>query len=140
MKKSGWIPAAVVLLIGIVVGYFGATLIGPSRNGNNIKSVADNYITALTKGDVDASYKLTSTVFQGRNTKDFVKQISETVRTDNPKFSDVKVFFGSDDQKDQAIYLATVDNLPKSALGRTSGNFVVRLVKEGGSWKIDSSQ
>ncbi len=139
MKKQ-WLIMVVVLVIGLIGGYFINNLRGNGNNGKDVKDVSSKFIQSITKGDIDGTYAAGSAVYQARNSKDYIKKVSESVKSDTVKIDAEEVYFGSGDNSKEAIYLATANNLPKNSLGNTFGNFVIRLVQEDGTWKVDSSQ
>lgn len=140
-KVLGVIIAVVVLVVTGLVAYKYGTKQGVVENSDaTAKSAAADFVDALVKGDVDKTYSLGSTAYQARNTKERVKSIADSLKSDSPQVSDEEMFFGKDQATNQAIYLSSVSNLPPNSYNRTTGNFVIRLVVEDGTWKVDSSQ
>ena len=136
---------AVVLLVVFVVSILVSYQYGTKKNvvensDQSAKTTAVGFVNALVKGDVDATYEFGSTAYQARNTKDRVKTISDSLKSENAQISDEEIFFGKDQATNQAIYLSSVSNLPPNSYNRTTGNFVIRMVVEEGKWKVDSSQ
>ena len=142
MNKMRVLISVVVLVIMAGFGF----LIGSKANDGGasktaeLQGVSTAYISALTSGDADKAYDLSSEVMQGRNKIQSVKEFSDRVKSDKAEIKNPELYIKSDKKANQAIYLATVTNLPKSEMGRTEANFVIRLIYEDGSWKIDSSQ
>jgi uncharacterized protein YxeA len=138
-NNTRWV---VIAAVAVVIGAAGFVAGKASTAGNtaSVQESAEAFVSSLVSGDVDATYDQASKAYQARNTKEYVKSVADSLKSDNPVIENEEVFFGSGDQKDQAIYLNTVDNLPRSDINSTKGNFVIRLVKEGGEWKVDSSQ
>lgn len=137
---SSAIAIVVVILVGLVGYKYGTKKVVIENSDANAKQAAVGFVNALVDGDVDKTYSLGSTAYQAKNTKDHVKSVSDTLKSDDPEFSDEEIFFGKDQTTNQALYLASVSNLPSNAYGRTTGNFVIRLVVQDGAWKVDSSQ
>lgn len=138
-NSTRWVVVAVAaLIIGV-----GGVLLGKSMatpDSAAVQESAEAFVNSLVSGDVDGTYNNASSTYQARNTKEYVRTISETLRADNPEISNEEVFFGTGDSKDEALYLNTVKNLPRTDINSDEGNFVIRLVKEDGKWKVDSSQ
>lgn len=133
---------ALVAVTAVLIGTVGF-MAGKSKGAGNsaaVQEAAVSFVNALVSGDVDGTYNSASKTYQARNTKEYVQTISETLRSDSPQISNEEVFFGSGDSKNQAIYLNSVGNLPRNDINSSEGNFVIRLVKEDGKWKVDSSQ
>lgn len=139
------IVTIVVSVIVIVVAVFIGYRLGIKKNtiqdsDAKAKQAAVGFVGAITKGDVDATYALGSKSYQAKNTKERVKDIADTLKSDNPQIADEEIFFGKDQTTNQAIYLSSINNLPPNSYNRTTGNFVIRLVVEDGQWKVDSAQ
>lgn len=135
---------AIVVIVFVVtglVGYkFGTKKVVIENSDTKAKTAAAEFVDALVAGNVDKTYQLGSTAYQARNTKERVKTIADSLKSENPQVSDEEIFFGKDQATNQAIYLSSVSNLPPNSYNRTTGNFVIRLVVEDGAWKVDSSQ
>ncbi len=136
-QKAKLIVGALVILTIGFTGY------GIGRSGNSSESgvseVASTFITELAQQDVDATYKLTSKSLQARNDKKYIENIAKSLKSENPEIVKEEVFVGSGLTKGQAIYLGTVKNLPEKD-GDTDGSVIIRLISEGGGWKVDSTQ
>ena len=138
-NSTRWVVVAVVALIIGAAGFaFGKSFTKPNEAA--VKESANAFVTALISGDVDTTYASASSSYQARNTKDYVKTVANSLKADNPAISNEEVFFGAGASSNQALYLNSVSNLPRNDINSDEGNFVIRLVKEGGEWKVDSSQ
>lgn len=137
---SGVIVLVVVVVTGLVAYNYGSNKMVVRNSDQKARKAASSFIEALVKGDVEETYKLGSTSYQAKNTKERVKAISDSLKTDKPQISEEEIFFGQDQASNSAIYLSSVGNLPPNSFDRTTGNFVIRLVVEDGKWKVDSSQ
>lgn len=128
-----------LLLIAGITGYFVGKSDSRQTSATDIATVSESFIVSLTKGDIDSTYGKISTSFQARNGKGYIEDVAKSVKTDSPNITEQEVFVGSGLTKNDAIYLATVTNLPKQD-DSTSGSFIIRLVNEEGKWKVDSAQ
>jgi|GEM_PF-3886252 len=132
--------AVLIAVTGIVSYRFGVSKVVVENSDATAKKAASSFVDALVKGDIDKTYAYGTTAYQARNTKERIKTISDSLKSDKPQVSDEEIFFGKDQATNQAIYLSSVSNLPPNSYNRTTGNFVVRLVVQDGTWKVDSSQ
>lgn len=137
---SGLIIAVIVVVTGIVAYNYGSNRVVVRNSDQKAKQAASGFIDALVKGNVDETYSFGSTAYQAKNTKERVKAISDSLKSDKPQVAEEEIFFGQDEASNSAIYLSSVSNLPPNSFDRTTGNFVVRLTVEGGKWKVDSLQ
>jgi hypothetical protein len=137
---SGLIVVVLLAVTGIASYNYGASKVTVDGSDGKASAAASAFIDALVKGDVDQTYDLGTTAYQAKNSKERIKAISTSLKTDKPQISEEEVFFGKDQATNKAIYLSTVGNLPPNSFNRTTGNFVIRLVVQDGKWKVDSSQ
>jgi hypothetical protein len=137
---GGVIAVVVLVLVGVVSYKYGTKKVVVENSDGVAKQAAAEFVDALVKGEVDETYELGSTAYQAKNSKERVKEISDSLKSDKPQVADEEIFFGKDQATNQAIYLSSVSNLPANSYGRTTGNFVIRLVVQDGTWKVDSSQ
>ncbi len=137
---GGVIAVVVLILTGVVSYKYGTKKVVVENSDGVAKQAAADFVDALVKGDVDKTYEFGTTAYQAKNTKERVKAISDSLKSDQPQISNEEIFFGKDQATNQAIYLSSVGNLPANTYGRTTGNFVIRLVVQNGTWKVDSSQ
>lgn len=112
-----------------------------AASAQQAKEVASNFITAITAGRATQALSYGSAFYKTKNTTEDLQAVSDKIATDNVKIVQAELYPGQGDVTGQAIYLASVDNLPKSSVtGTTTGSFVVRLVFEDGIWRVDSMQ
>ncbi len=139
-NRVSLIVGIVALIIAGATGYLIGSA-GGSGGGNSEQVIqsSQSFIKALAKGNVDEIHGYISETFQARNGKSHIEEIAKSVKSDNPAIADEEVFLGDDSTANEAIYLSTVNNLPEKN-NSTKGNFIIRLVKESGNWKIDSAQ
>lgn len=137
---SGLVVVILILVTGLVSYGYGTKKVVVEDSDTKAKQTAVDFINALVKGNVDNTYTLATTAYQAKNTKERVKAISDSLKSNNPIIADEEIFFGKDQATNKAIYLSSVSNLPQNSYDRTTGNFVIRLVVEDGAWKVDSSQ
>lgn len=139
-KGVQWAIVVVILLVVGLAGFMIGRMGGGGGNVADINSQGAEFIQALVSGDVDKTYELGSSDYQANNTAEYIATVSETLGSDSPEVNKEEVFFGAGDAKDHAIYLAEVDNLARNDVGSTTGNFVLRFIKEGNQLKVDSAQ
>ena len=139
-KIKAWSVVVVVALVVGLVGFFIGKNTSSSLDTSGVKTSANSFVNDLVKGNVDGTYSRGSTNYQAKNTKDYVKTVSDSLKSKNPIIKDEQIFFGTGETKNEALYLNTVENLPRTDVNSTKGSFVIRLIKEGDSWKVDSSQ
>lgn len=133
---------ALLALTGYVCYQLGIQSTQKLADSNLAKQSASHYILDMTSGNSSRAYKVGSEFYQAKNTEADIKSLSDTLQADDTvKLSNEEAYFGRDDDSGKAIYTATVENLPISPrTGKTTANVVIRLVYEGGYWKIDSFQ
>ena len=132
---------ALVLLTGFVGYQLGVRSAEQASSSKDAKAVAAGFVTALTAGQVSQAYEYGSAFYKSKNTQASIQAVSDKLTTDNVKISDEEFYLGRDSVSGQAFYLALVDNLPESTVtGKTSANFIVKLVFEEGVWRVDSLQ
>lgn len=134
-----------VLALLALVGFFGYQMGAKSANhassSKQAKEVAASYITAITSGEITRAYGYGSAFYKAKNKPADLQSVADKLASEDIKIANEEFYLGTDGVSGQAIYLALVDNLPRSAkTGSTSGNFVVRLVLENGVWRVDSMQ
>ncbi len=143
MKRIiGLIAVGVMLALTGLIGYkVGTNNTQAVASTNSAKEVAASFVSAMTSGNTTRAYGLGSAFYKAKNKPEDLQAITDKLSADNVKISDEELYFGRDNVEGQAIYLAVVDNLPRSSVsGKTTGNFIVRLVYEGGFWRVDSLQ
>ena len=144
MKKNNIMVTVIISVIFLGIGVLLGTQVSkkdkPINNTAEIASVPLAYINGLTSGSPEKAYELSSEVLKGRNSIEVIREISKTVKSDKAEIVNPELYINSEADSNSAIYFANVKNLPKSAMGRTEAAFVIRLVKEDGVWKVDSSQ
>lgn len=137
-NSTRWVVVAVVAVVAAGGFILGKSYAKPSEAA--VQESANAFVTALISGDVEKTYSSASSSYQARNTKEYVKTVSDTLKADNPIIGNEEVFFGAGTSSNEALYLNSVSNLPRNDINSDEGNFVIRLVKEDGKWKVDSSQ
>jgi hypothetical protein len=138
-SKVSLIAGVVVMVVAGTVGYSIGRMRGNQTDSKSVAEVSQSFIKTLSKGEVDETYEYISETFQARNGKSHIEGIAKNIKTDNPNIVDEEVFIGRGPSENDAIYLSTVTNLPEKN-NSTKGSFIIRLVNESGSWKVDSAQ
>ena len=131
---------ALVAVTGFICYQLGAQSTQKLTDSTAAKQLASRFFTDLASGSTSSAYRLGSELYKAKNTESAIKELSDELQSDGDiRLSNEEIYFGRDTESNQARYTAFVDNLPVSPrTGRTSANIVVRLVYEGGIWRIDS--
>ncbi len=133
------VTALTLTLLAVYFGYQFATRNGETTEAStSAKLVARDFVTAITQGQDDKVYSLGTERYKAVNTREAIKSFSATVISDNVRILNEAVQYDHSQVSSQAVYSATVDNLPPSRTGSLRGTFVVRMVYEQGAWRVDS--
>ncbi len=132
---------ALVLLTGFIGYQLGLRSAEQASSSKDAKAVAAGFVTAMTSGQVSQAYEYGSAFYKSKNTQASIQDVSDKLTADGVKISNEEFYLGRDSVSGQAFYLALVDNLPPSTTtGKTTANFIVKLVFEEGVWRVDSLQ
>ena len=105
------------------------------RQENAAAVVASKFVKNLTAGDNDAAYSLTSKNLQSKQTKEQFVVDMPGLKADKPEFVAPQVAR----LKGTILYTQSVNNLPPTTSGKTTGDFYIGVVKEDGAWKVDTA-
>lgn len=124
----------VMLISGIIfAGFLTNNYLGKA-NERQVNTVGRQFITHLTKGEMDQAYGMASMSLRAVQSQPQFSKNLGNLKTDQPQFLQSR---STTNDKD-ATYYQTVEGLPKTPSGRTDGNFTINLVKDGVSWKVSS--
>lgn len=133
--------AALVLLTGFIGYQLGLRSVEQTSSSNEARSVAAGFVTAITNSQVSQAYDYGSAYYKSKNTQASIQAVSDKLTTENVKISNEEFYLGRDSVAGQGFYLALVENLPPSTTtGKTTANFIVKLIFEEGVWRVDSLQ
>lgn len=127
--KLALIIVGVGVLFGVGMAYQGLT---NKFRTDSARASAHAFVNLIATGYADKAYPMSSKGFQEKMPEaSFVAQMGG-LKSEDPNYLPPQTFV----KGNTAYYFQKVENLPKTAAGRTDGNFSVSMVKEGGDWKV----
>ena len=132
LKKFLSVGLRVITVLVIFAGGMVAQGLYNKYKTDGAQKVAHKFVNMIATGYADKAYPMTSKDFQSKMPEASFDAQMGALKSDTPSFLPDQTFV----KGNSAYYFQKVDNMPKTAAGRTDGNFSVSLVKEGGGWKV----
>lgn len=134
MRKNIILGIIIIVIIALpVIGWY-ANNYQQSRSYEKAASAANEYITQVLSGDVEAAYSSASDSFKENQTQEEFSESFKTLKTEDPLHGEASVLKS---KEGNIVYVQMIDGMPETPEGRTSAQFTLTLSGKGG-WKVES--